>query len=197
MDRNHAQDLLYQALETEIGGEGVYRAALELAREEDLVKEWEEYLEQTLTHRQRLLGAFETLGLDPDAETDSRKIVRRKAEGLVEAMRMAGETLSPQGAQLVAGECVVEAETKDHLNWSLLEHIVEAGPKQYADALREPVEETLVEEAEHRFHTEGWTRELWLAHLGFDAALPPPEEEKSVQTKIGAGRAEKAREEYL
>jgi hypothetical protein len=26
----------------------------------------------------------------------------------------------PEAAQLVAAECVVEAETKDHLNWELL-----------------------------------------------------------------------------
>lgn len=197
MDRAHAEDLLYQALETEIGGQDVYKAALKLAQNDDLAEEWTEYLSQTKTHHQRVLGVFKALGLDPEKETDSRKIVRHKGESLVKAMRMAGEKLPPEAAQLVAGECVVDAETKDHLNWSLLGHVVEEGPKDYAEALREAVEQTLDEEAEHRFHTEGWTRELWIGHLGFDSALPPPEEEKSVKTKIGAGRAEKAREDYI
>lgn len=196
MNDKHAQGLLYQALETEQGGQKIYRTAIRAAKNPDLRDEWEGYLDQTKTHEQRLLSVFETLGLDPKASHPARKVVRHKAEGLVKAIEMAMDEMTGAEAQLVAGECVVEAETKDHLNWSLLSHIVDNGPKRYADALREAVEETLEEEGEHLFHSEGWTRELWIDFLGFNAALPPPEEEKSVKTKIGAGRAEHAREQY-
>lgn len=196
MQRAHAEGLLYQALETELGGEQVYEAALRAAQNDDLREEWQKYLDQTRTHQERLRGAFTKLGLDPDEERPARLIVRHKGESLVAAIQAAIETLTPQEAELVAGECVVDAETKDHLNWSLLSHIVEEGPKPFAQALREPVEATMEEENKHRFHNEGWTRELWMAHLGFKAALPPPEEEKNVTTKIGAGRAEHARSQY-
>jgi hypothetical protein len=53
------------------------------------------------------------------------------------------------------------------------------------------------EEDEHLYHTQGWTRELWLEHLGLPAVLPPPEEEKDVKTAIGAARAKSQREEML
>jgi hypothetical protein len=40
-------------------------------------------------------------------------------------MEMALSAGNPQAAQLVAAECVVEAETKDHLNWELLALVAE------------------------------------------------------------------------
>jgi hypothetical protein len=43
----------------------------------------------------------------------------------------------------------------------------------------------------------GWSRELWIETLGLKAVIPPPEEEKEVQTAIGAARAEKARSQML
>jgi hypothetical protein len=43
----------------------------------------------------------------------------------------------------------------------------------------------------------GWARELWIESLGLPAVLPPPEEEKSVKTAIGAARAKLAREQML
>ncbi|MCB9789030.1 MAG: hypothetical protein H6744_20325 [Deltaproteobacteria bacterium] len=196
MNAEHARSLLYQALETEIGGEAVYQTALKAVQEDGLREEWNGYLDETREHRERLLAVFEALDLDPEEQAPGRSIVRHKAEALVEAMEMAMSELPAEAAELVAGECVFDAEAKDHLNWSLLQHLVEEGPKRYADALREAVEATLPQEAHHRFHTEGWTRELWMKHLGFPAALPPPEEEKSVETRIGAGRAEKSRDEY-
>ena len=42
-----------------------------------------------------------------------------------------------------------------------------------------------------------WTRELWIQSLGLEAVLPPPEEEKQVETAIGAARAEQAREQMM
>jgi hypothetical protein len=45
--RNQVNELLYQALETEIGGVQVYQAAVRWAVNEDLKKERTEYLEQT------------------------------------------------------------------------------------------------------------------------------------------------------
>ena len=50
MDKDQLHALLYEALETEKGGVLVYETALRCAINDDLVEEWEEYLEQTRNH---------------------------------------------------------------------------------------------------------------------------------------------------
>ncbi|MFZ0624984.1 MAG: DUF892 family protein [Acidimicrobiia bacterium] len=200
MKRQQFEELLYQAMETELGGEQVYLTALDCAQNDDLRKEWQKYLEETRTHQKILERIFDAAGLDPSTESPGRKVVRHKGEALVKAMEMAMSDAGPGAAQLVAAESVVEAETKDHQNWELLAHLAaEAGSELDADlrnALEEAYDEVGEQEAMHLFHTQGWARELWIESLGMKAALPPPEEEKKVKTKIGAGRAEKQRDEY-
>ena len=197
MEKEQLQELLYQALETERGGIQVYSTALECVQNEDLKEEWEEYLEQTRNHERVLLETFEKLGLDPAVETPGRKVVRHIGQSLVKAMQMALAEGKPAEAELVAAECVVHAETKDHMNWEL---IGEVGKKLKGDegkALLEAYEEVEEEEDEHLYHTTGWTRELWIQALGMPAVLPPPEEEKEVKTAIGAARAKQSRKEML
>ena len=53
------------------------------------------------------------------------------------------------------------------------------------------------QEDKHLYHTQGWSRELWLETLGLPAVVPPPEEEKDVATAIGAARAKQQREDML
>lgn len=196
-DKAQLEELLYQALETEIGGIEIYTEAVKCAVNEDLHEEWEEYLEQTKTHRQKLEEVFEELGLDTEAETSGRKVVRHLGESLVSAMQMAREAGDERAAELVAAECVVLAETKDHLNWTLLGEIVEGCTGEAPRALAEPWAEVEKEEDHHLYHTRGFCRELWLQSLGRPAVLPPPEEQKDVETAIGAARAEHARGEML
>jgi rubrerythrin len=187
------RELLCQALETEMGGIEVYRTALRCAVNQDLKKEWEEYLEQTENHERIVRELFSTLGLDPDTETPGRGIVRGKAEGLVEAMEKALSSGKKDAAQLVACECVVEAETKDHLNWELIGEVAKKQTGESGRALKAAYEEVEDEEDEHLYHTTGWCRELWLQSLGQPAVLPPPEERKDVKTAIGAARAKASR----
>jgi hypothetical protein len=197
MEKEQLHGLLYQALETEQGGIKIYTKALECAQNGDLKKEWEEYLEQTRNHERIVLETFEKLGLDPVVEVPGRKVVRHIGQSLVKAMDMALAEGTPEEAELVAAECVVLAETKDHLNWEL---IGECGKKLKGDdgkALRDACEEVEEEEDEHLYHTTGWTRELWIQALGMPAVLPPPEEEKEVKTAIGAARAKQSRKEML
>lgn len=190
-------ELLYQALETEKGGIAVYETALRCVQHDELRQEWEKYLEQTQNHEHIVLKLFEAFELDPETETPGRQVVRHIGESLVRAMEMALKTGSPEAAQLVAAECVVEAETKDHLNWELLGQVAEAAKGSAREALKDALEEVEEEEDEHLYHTTGWTRELWIASLGMPAVLPPPEEEKEVKTAIGAARAKMARKEML
>ena len=186
-------DLLYQALETEKGGVQVYSTALRCAVNPDLREEWNKYLEQTKNHVQVLSDIMIALELDPDAETPGRKVVRYIGTSLVKAMEMALRSTDPQSAQIVAAECVVHAETKDHLNWELLGEMAKNADEAEAMLLMPAYEQVEREEDEHLYHTQGWTRELWIEALGMPAVLPPPEEEQDVTTAEDAAKAKKAR----
>lgn len=190
-------ELLYQALETEIGGVQVYTTAVGCAVNTELKAEWTKYLNQTKTHERILRGVVSEFGLDADARTPGRDVVQHMGESLVQAMKMALETGDAHAAQLVAAECVVQAETKDHLNWSLLTLVGDSLKGKQKAALEKACKEVEDEEDEHLYHTTGWTRELWIESLGLPAVLPPPEEEKHVTTAIGAARAKLARKEML
>jgi hypothetical protein len=171
--RNQLNELLYQALETEMGGVKVYEAAVQCTINGDLNKEWNEYLEQTREHV-------------------------RVLRDVVAAMTMALKSGAPrEAAQLVAAECVVNAETKDHMNWELIGKVAKELSGDEAEALKAAYDEVEDEEDEHLYHTKGWARELWIASLGMPSVLPPPEEVKKVETAIGAAKAEAGRDTML
>lgn len=195
--KKQLHELLYQALETERGGIKIYETALSCALNEDLKSEWTEYLEQTRTHEQVLLQVFSELGLSPDTTSPGREVVAHIGDSLVAAMEMAKSRGSAADAQLVAGECVVLAETKDHQNWELIGHLAAHGQGEETGALKTAYEAVEQEEDHHLYHTTGFTRELWIESLGLPAVLPPPEEMKNVQTAIGAARAEHLRDDML
>jgi hypothetical protein len=197
MKNDQVKELLLQALETELGGVQVYEHAVKCAVNDDLKEEWSKYLEQTQHHVEVVTGVLETLGIDTEEETPGRSVVRHIGESLVRAMQMALESGTPSAAQLVACECVVFAETKDHLNWELIGSVAENAEGKRKEALKAAHDEIEEEEDEHLYHTTGWCRELWIESLGMAAVLPPPEEEKDVKTAIGAARAKQAREEML
>ena len=52
MNHEQVHELLYQALETELGGIQVYQTALQCTVNAELQHEWQEYLAQTETHAQ-------------------------------------------------------------------------------------------------------------------------------------------------
>jgi rubrerythrin len=196
MASKQIEELLYQALETEMGGVEVYRLAILCARNEDLKKEWTEYLEQTERHVQIVRRVFEALGLDPETTTAGRLIVRDKARGLLCAMQAALKN-APQSAQIVAAECIVDAETKDHQNWQLIGALAESATGASKSALSDAYAAVEDEEDEHLYHTRGWCRELWLDALGLEAQLPPPEEEKDVKSAAEQAEAEEERKSDL
>lgn len=197
MNRDQINELLYQALETEIGGQQIYATAIDCATNNDLRGEWRKYLDETRNHERILRQVFDAMKLDPDTDTPGRKIVRMFGESLVHAMKQAPSTDGKRAAQLVAAECVVLAETKDHQNWELIGRVAEQLSGVEAKALKDAHEEVEDQEDEHLYHTMGWSRELWIESLGLPAVLPPPEEEKRVKTAVGAARAKNARDEML
>lgn len=190
--KNALEDLLYQALETELGGVEIYRMAILCAKHAELKEEWTKYREQTERHVQIVRGIFDALELDPEATTPGRQIVRDKAKALLSAMQKALKD-APHAAEIVAAECVVDAETKDHGNWRLLGAFAEKATGAVKEALTKAYDEVEDEEDEHLYHTQGWCRELSLDALGLPAVLPPPEEEKDVHTAMEAARAAQPR----
>jgi len=190
---NVPTDLLYQALETEKGGVQIYTAALRCALNSDLREEWTNYLEQTKSHVQICTELIRQLGLDPNTETPGRQVVRYLGTSLVKTIELALRCADPQAAQIVAAECVVLAETKDHLNWELIGELAKNSEVTDASLLQPAYDQVEDEEDEHLYHTTGWTRELWIQALGMPAELPPPEEKRNVKTQEEAAQAKKAR----
>ena len=187
------RELLLQSLEHERGGVILYQTALECVINEDLQEEWQKYLQQTEKHVEVLTTACEALDLDPDEMTPGRKIVQHTGKFLAVAMKMALAASDPAAAELVACECVVLAETKDHFDWELIGECAKSLDGEARAALTQAYEAVEDEEDEHLYHTKGWSRELWLKSLGLKAVLPPPEEEKDVKTAVEAAQEEQKR----
>ena len=188
------KELLLQSLEHEKGGVLVYRTALECVVDDDLREEWEEYLAQTENHVVSLTSVCKELGLDPGERTPGCQVVQHVGKSLVQAMKMAMASANPEAAELVACECVVLAETKDHSNWELIGACAKAYEGRIRQTLRAAYNEIEDEEDEHLYHTKGWCRELWLKSLGIAATLPPAEEKRDVKSAVEAEKARKSEE---
>lgn len=198
MNETQFHELLLQALETELGGVEVYATALQCATDEGLRSEWEKYHEQTQRHVEIVEGVIRSYGWDPEEESPGRAVVRQIGESLVRAMEMAMSDAPESAAELVAAECVTLAETKDHLNWSLLAEVCkESSGSDENEELKAAVDEVEDQEDEHLYHTTGWTRELWIKSLELPSVLPPPEEQRDVRTEVEAGEAIEDRSEML
>jgi rubrerythrin len=195
LNSEQLQELLLQSLEHERGGVLVYETAVRCAVDDDLREEWTKYLEQTRRHVQILEDVFTTFEIDTEQSSPGREIVHGLGAALVAAMNQALDAGSPAAAQLVATECVVLAETKDHADWELLSKCAEELQGDRKAALTAACEEVEDQEDEHLYHSKGWSRELWLDSLGLAAVLPPPEERKQVKTAIGAAKAQKESEQ--
>ena len=194
MNLHQVQELLLQSLEHERGGVKIYQAAVECAQRPDLKSEWTRYLEQTTQHVDQLTQVCEVFGLDPFTMTPGTMIVRANGTALLQAMEAARASGDPAAAQIVAAECVVLAETKDHLDWELLGEVAKELTGEQQEALQEAYEHIEDQEDEHLYHTQGWCRELWLEALGLDAELPPAEEKRDVTTAAEAQHAKETRQ---
>jgi rubrerythrin len=91
MNQEQLEQLLSEALETELGGVQIYDAALKCAQNEELREEWEKYREQTRDHVEILRNVCKQLGIDADKKTDGRRAVGR------DRRRRSGDTGGTQG----------------------------------------------------------------------------------------------------
>ncbi len=120
----------------------------------DLKKEWTGYLAQTKKHVTVMQDLFDKLEME-DKETPGRQVIRHIGESLVAAMKMAKSSGKAEAAEVVACECVVFAETKDHLNWELLSKVAKQAKGKEARVLNEACEEVEDEEDEHIYQQQG------------------------------------------
>jgi hypothetical protein len=194
MNTNQVRELLLQSLEHERGGVLIYKAAIAAAQRSDLREEWTGYLEQTEQHVQSLTEICESFDIDPMMATPGTQIVKANGAALLRAIETARAAGDPKAAQLVAAECVVLAETKDHLNWELIGEVAKELTGEQAELVSEAYERIEDEEDEHLYHTQGWARELWLDSLGLPAELPPPEEKEHVTSAAEAQQAKEMRD---
>jgi hypothetical protein len=195
MNAKQLQELLLQSLEHERGGVKLYRAALLCAQNSSLREEWTKYLAQTEHHVQVLSETCQQLGIDPGVRTPGCHIVRENGMALVRSIEMALAAGDPAAAEIVACEAVVLAVTKDHADWELIGAAAKSAEGAIAQALQAAYDAVEDEEDEHLYHTKGWCRELWLASLGLEAQLPPPEEAQHVDSAIAAARVKQNRME--
>jgi hypothetical protein len=194
VDMQQLKELLLQSLEHERAGVDVYETAIRCAVSEDLKYQWSQYLEQTRTHVELVEGVLRNLEIDPEQPSPGRTIVRQLGLALVDAMESAKEADDATAAQLVACECVVLAETKDHMHWELLTKCAQRLRGEQKEALEEACEIVEEQEDEHLYHSRGYCRELWLDCLGLPAMLPPPEEMQHVRSAISAAQAQQQSE---
>lgn len=195
LDMQQLKELLLQSLEHERGGVNVYETAIGCAVSEDLKQQWSVYLEQTHTHVRILEEVLRTFEIDPEQHSPGRAVVRGLSNSLITAMeRTKAAGGDPAAVQRVACECIVLAETKDHLNWELLTKCTEHLPGSHKRVLEEACEIIEEQEDEHLYHSRGYCRELWLDSLGLPAILPPPEEIQHVRSAISAAQAQQQSE---
>jgi rubrerythrin len=194
MNRTQVTELILQSLEHERGGVKIYKSAVAAAVREDLKAEWTHYLEQTEQHVQALTEICEVFGIDPFTATPGTEIVKANGTALLQAIETARAAGIPQAAQLVAAECVVLAETKDHMDWELLGEVAKELSGGEREVVSEAFERIEDEEDEHLYHTQGWARELWLESLGLPAELPPREEKLDVTSAAEAQQAKETRQ---
>jgi len=187
-------ELLLQSLEHERGGVKLYKAAIAAAQRPDLKTEWSEYLEQTEQHVQSLTEVCEAFDLDPHTATPGTQIVKANGAALLQSIETARASGDPKAAQIVAAECIVLAETKDHMDWELIGEVAKGLDGEQQQIVSDAYERIEDEEDEHLYHTQGWARELWLEALGLPAELPPPEEKENVSTSAEAQQAREMRE---
>ena len=194
MNPIQVSELLLQALEHERGGVKIYKAAVACAVRPDLKQEWMRYLARTEQHVIALTDVCAAFEVDPLTVTPGTKIVRENGKALLFAIESAHAAGNPQAAQLVAAECIVLAETKDHLDWELLGEVAKASSGRQQEVLMAAYERIENEEDEHLYHTQGWARELWLESLGLPAELPPGEEKLDVTSAAEAQAAKESRQ---
>ena len=174
MNANGLEQLLLQSLEHERVAVEVYRAALHCVLNEALREEWEQYLAETRSHVDVLSDLCGELQVDITKDTVGRAAVRRIGSALLASIEQGWVDGDRRAAQIVACECVVLIEVKDHLNWTLLRlEVRKAFGAQSTSKLE--CEQMEGEEEEHLLNARSWIQALWSESLRAKSDAAEPE----------------------
>ena len=173
------KELLLQSLEHERGGVKIYQTALKCVRNDDLSEEWEKYEQETETHVQILQDVFARCGSTPRSRPRGARSCTTWARRWWPQWKRRSDAATRPWREIVACECVVLAEEKDHFNWQLIGEVAAKMTGAEGKALKGAYKEVEDQEDEHYYHSKGWLRELSLEGLGLKAQLPPPEEKQA------------------
>jgi hypothetical protein len=96
------RELLERALELARAGVRVYEAALGCAVRDQLEEQWQGDLSQIRRHERALRTAALRLGVDPEAETSLRLLVRHQGGALISALQEGSEKAPHDEAERLA-----------------------------------------------------------------------------------------------
>lgn len=179
------RELLERALELARAGVRVYEAALGCAARDALEEQWQDDLAQIRRHERALRTAATRLGVDPEAETSLRLLVRQQAGAIVSALEAGSEKAPQDEAERLAAECVLEWESRTRVAWELLYELAAVTGGEEGEALRAACAEA-PDQQDERFHrARAWARSLWLAALG--RPMPVPARRKKPRRPRAAG----------
>lgn len=166
------RELLERALELARAGVRVYEAALGCAVRDQLEEQWQDDLSQIRRHERALRTAATHLGVDPEAETSLRLLVRQQARAIMDALEQAGQRAPQAEAERLAAECVLEWESRARVAWDLLYELAAETTGDEGEALRAACAEAPDQQDERGHRARAWVRFLWLSALGRRTAVP-------------------------
>ena len=166
------RELLERALELARAGVRVYEAALGCAVRDPLEEQWQGDLSQIRRHEKALRTAATHLGIDPEAETSLRLLVRQQARAIMDALEQASEKAPQSEAERLAAECVLEWESRTRLAWDLLYELAGEATGEEGEALRTACAEGPDQQDERLHRARAWARSLWLNALGRRTSVP-------------------------
>ncbi|HET8645285.1 MAG TPA: hypothetical protein VFO85_07335 [Vicinamibacteria bacterium] len=166
------RELLERALELARAGVRVYEAALGCAVHDQLEEQWQDDLSQIRRHERALRTAATRMGVDPEAETSLRLVVRQQARAITEALEQASAKAPDAEAERLAAECVLEWESRTRVAWDLLYELAAITTDEVGEALRTACAEAPDQQEERVHRARAWARSLWLAALGRPNAVP-------------------------
>ena len=166
------RELLERALELARGGARVYEAAIGCAVRDALGEQWQDDLSQIRRHERALRTAASQLGVDPEAETALRLLVREHARAIMTALDQACDKAPADEAQRLAAECVLEWESRTRVAWDLLYELAAEASGEEAAALRTACAEAPDQQDERLHRARAWTRALWRVALGRRSVVP-------------------------
>lgn len=166
------RELLERALELARAGVRVYEAALGCAVRDQLEEQWQDDLSQIRRHERALRTAALSLGVDPEAETGLRLLVRRQAGSLIGALEEGSQKAPQDEAERLAAEYVLEWESRTRVAWDLLYELAAVTGGEEGEALQVACAEAPDQQEERVHRARAWARSLWLAALGRPMAVP-------------------------